>query len=95
MNIGFTDQWKDTPLNIGGQTKQTSIAWLMDILSPYIHYPLDGSVSKEKLIDQAKQMEKQQIELAWANGFISGFDIEKYGDNIKDPEQYYKETYGD
>lgn len=76
-------------------SQQTAVAWLMDILSPYIHYPSDGSVSKEKLIEQAKQMEKQQIELAWANGFIAGFEIEKYSHNIKDPEDYYKETYGD
>ena len=37
-----------------------------------------------RLLEQAKEMEKEQITDAWDNGFANGFDY---------AEQYYNETF--
>jgi len=72
--------------------KQTSIEWLVDQLKEYDFSPRDNTylieipvwIWKEK-VEQAKEMEKEQI-----------IDAYKYGnqsDVYFKPEQYYNETY--
>lgn len=72
------------------EKKQTAVEWLYQHLFPK---QLDG-FSKEEwnkidtAFDQAKQMEKEQIENAYWDG---GQDVPMIS---KQCEQYYNETYG-
>jgi hypothetical protein len=72
--------------------KQTAVEWLVNAIHVYIHESKDQYLLE--LLEQAKEMEKQQIIKACDAGFDDGCgfieDI-KY----KDGEQYYKETYQD
>jgi hypothetical protein len=65
----------------------TSVEWLIDKFD--IILPLDFNWDKlEKVFEQAKEMEKQQIIDACKNfGNFNGVDIDDY-------EQYYNEIYG-
>ncbi len=59
--------------------QETAVEWLIDQVEDFIGLiPVD-------VIDQAKEMEKQQILIAYDNGWETG--------SYK-PEQYYNETYG-
>lgn len=73
--------------------KQTAVDWLVSVLSkPY------GDEFISKIIEQAKEMEKQQHR----GSFNRGYDRCKWDNSVgsyydEDPkefEQYYNETYG-
>ena len=89
MNIGFTDQWKDTPLNIGGQTKQTAVEWLVEQIKSDQNQKALSANEWMEVIEQAKQMEKEQIMQAVYDSMGTNFDP-----NMGRAEQYYNETYG-
>lgn len=79
--------------------KQTAVEWLGNELSKYeIHNPISLSnwgILKQ-LLNQAKQMEKEQM-IEFGNKMQIVKDIDSDG-NIEfafNPEQYYKETYGE
>jgi hypothetical protein len=57
--------------------KETAIEWLLEELN-------NGRHLTNKLIEQAKEMEKQQI--------IDAYDV-TWDANIKDGKDYYKETF--
>jgi hypothetical protein len=59
--------------------KQTAVEWLEEIASK-------GFISPENF-EQAKEMEKQQMFDAYDDGNYA------YGMGIKEPEQYYNETF--
>ena len=66
--------------------QQTAVEWLYDQI------PLEWTIkgSAKKIFEQAKAMEKEQIETAYNAG-------REYGCNHDDPEtgeQYYNENYG-
>lgn len=61
----------------------TAVEWLENILHDFIH-PEHGA-EFAPFLEQAKAMEKQQILIAYDNGWETG--------SYK-PEQYYNETYG-
>jgi len=66
------------------EKKQTAVEWLIEVLwAPCQGIPSD-------IIDQAKQMEKEQITEAHLQGLYS--EIKMRGE--KQAEQYYNETYG-
>lgn len=69
--------------------KQTAVEWLLDILGSHIDYPYSD---KKEIIEQALQLEREQIEKAYIEGmeFIP-VDPNKY---TEDAEQYYTQTYG-
>ena len=46
-----------------------------------------------KDIEQAKAMEKKQIENSFADGFVEGMETQKSGEQILFPELYYNEIY--
>jgi len=73
------------------QVKQTAVDWLIEQLKkPYSDkYIMD-------VIEQAKEMEKEQIEDAYDIGFADAWDDARYDDEPKyaGSEQYYNETYG-
>jgi hypothetical protein len=66
-------------------SKQTALQWLEQEF-----VKLESTVGvygvMYELIEQAKQMEKEQIETAWHDGIMGG--------QCGDSEQYYNETYG-
>jgi hypothetical protein len=70
-------------------SKQTAVEWLVE----EIHKNLNWIPTH--MIEQAKQMEKEQIEDAWLNGMksemIAPFGINRYK---PEAEEYYNETYG-
>ena len=67
-------------MNIGVPRTQTAVEWLIEMISPYI-----TDEKSNPLIEQAKQMEKEQIIDAYNNGQqIPPFDW---------AEKYYNETY--
>ena len=64
--------------------KQTAVDWLVDNLH-YLH-----STKWDDIVEQAKEMEKEQIVDAWID---DRFPLDK--DWVKQcAEQYYNETYG-
>jgi hypothetical protein len=70
-------------------SKQTAVEWLKNQLKDVKYNPLEKngySNALDKLYDQAKEMERQQIVNA-----VDGFPLDK---RHLHGEQYYKETYG-
>jgi hypothetical protein len=66
---------------------KTAVEWLAEqMLHPKIFNPY---------IEQAKEMEKQQLFESWDNGFDNGNYYGKYNENceINCGEQYYNETF--
>jgi hypothetical protein len=69
--------------------KQTAVEWL------YERFLFAGYAAPAEWKEQAKEMEKEQIEEAHLNG-QSEWDIKALEDiNIKLANQYYNETYND
>jgi hypothetical protein len=72
------------------EKKQTAVEWL---ISQFEERGYDGIVL-ENVVEQAKQMEKEQIEDAWDDGQECEYQYHinsalKYNSNT-----YYNETYG-
>jgi hypothetical protein len=68
-------------------SKQTAVDWLQNEL--WSNYEFKSSKQKREFIEkieQAKAMEKEQIEDAWDDG-IDSF-------STRSAEQYFNETYG-
>ena len=69
------------------EKKQTAVELLEQQLKE--RYSLMNS---EPLFEQAKQMEKEQVEYAYQKGRFSGQTNWGYGNDVT-AEQFYKETY--
>jgi hypothetical protein len=68
-------------------SKQTAVEWLVKQLNEKIDFiPMDKWDEIRDIVQQAKAMEKEQIENAFENGMNAV--------NIHNLEQYYNETYG-
>jgi hypothetical protein len=69
--------------------KQTAVEWLIEQL-----YLSQGYESAIEILEQAKEMERQQIIDAYQNGGIHGqiFALTRET-NIENGEQYYNETF--
>jgi len=68
--------------------KQTAVEWLIEKLKNVEYNPLQKngySIAEERLYNQAKEMEKQQIIDAYDNGNRSFFE--------KSGKKYYNETF--
>ena len=61
--------------------KQTAVEWLFEMLNN----PKNDQVFAKKLLNKAKEMEKDQLMNSWVKGVIS--------DGNKTAEQYYNETF--
>ena len=66
-------------------SKQTAVEWLVEKLDQNFDYVADT------LIEQAKQMEKEQIKDAHLIGLITSMEMEA----TKQSEHYYNETFKD
>ena len=73
-------------------SKQTAVEWLVEKLEES-GIPL--MKDELEIIEQAKEMEKQQIIESWDNGFDNGNYYGKYNENceINCGKQYYNETF--
>ena len=70
------------------EQKQTAVEWLVDEL-------LNGKLLMPSLIEQAKEMEKQQIEKGYGVGHNDGCAYMTDGKTeYTTSEQYYNEEYG-
>lgn len=70
--------------------KQTAVEWLVGQITYSNEYGVvrssfDEMADLSEFIDQAKQMEREQIELAHTYGFI---------DPKRNPDEYYQDIYG-
>lgn len=74
------------------ENKQTALNWILERLSPYIHYPYAHSAGYdlEELIEQAKEMEKEQIMRAYLSGEVGEIYELK---NTLTAKQYYENNY--
>ena len=61
------------------ETQQSTVEWIEQEM-------LKGNLSMKQILEQAKEMEKQQIIDAWEDGHDSF--------STRNAEQYYNETYG-
>jgi hypothetical protein len=82
-------------------SKQTAVEWYNTQLNLYGDMAFNKAISlgqyhikKQELLDQAKQMEKEQIENAYQKGRFSGQTNWGYGNDVT-AEKYYNETYGE
>lgn len=78
--------------------KQTAVEWLQEQLQKGVDFnPLDKNSylnNVEKLFNQAKAMEKEQIEIAFEQGENNSVDYFIPEKGIKESEQYYNQEYG-
>jgi hypothetical protein len=70
------------------EKKQTAVEWLE------YRYKHNINLMEGDFI-QAKQMEKEQIEIAFAKSYLIGCEEVSYNDANKASENYYNETYGE
>jgi len=77
--------------------QQTAVDWLIKEIDS--QYPNINILWKQRMIEQAKQMHKEQTKSAYNKGYQDGEidsldlftgDVEYFND----AEQYYNETYG-
>jgi hypothetical protein len=74
--------------------KQTAVEWLVEQILPTISIRLSDTYIKE-LKDQAKAMEKEQMDKVSEDWFVEGCSHMKDNKRIYQSfEQYYNETYG-
>jgi hypothetical protein len=73
--------------------KQTVIDWLEQKIDGVVNcMPQGNRLLVKKVLRQAKEMEKQQIEEAWENGYDHGACVNTDEDKYHGT-QYYKENY--
>ena len=75
--------------------KQTAVEWLYERLERMIPRTISYNIDKRQYLQQAKEMEKEQIMNSFADGFVEGVETQKSGEQLLFPEQYYNETYGE
>ena len=74
--------------------KQTAVQWLVEQLTYENGFDarltsFNGDSNVSEIVEQAKQMEKEQIMEAWDDGCYQSSDFPKTSDS----EKYYNETY--
>jgi hypothetical protein len=79
--------------------QQTAVQWFLDQLIEHRIIIVNKTTYQVKykheiLLEQAKEMEKEQIENAFEQGENNSVDYFNPGNRIKESEQYYIETYG-
>ena len=70
--------------------RKTAVDWLIEKLDNNLD--INHSWRTRQYIEQAKQMEINELSLSFARGFMSGY-AQANGVQSMDFEQYYKETY--
>jgi hypothetical protein len=73
--------------------KQTAVEWLVETLNKKYGND-DFIITFINEIEQAKEMEKEQIIEAYQKGVIDGYGDSLDFSNCSDAENYYKQKYG-
>jgi hypothetical protein len=80
------------------QIKQTAVEWLVEELNQKIDFiPMDKWDMIRNIVQQAKEMEKEQIINSFDEGKSDGYKTAREWDEMiiwLSAEQYYNETYG-
>ena len=73
----------------------TSIEWLFNNLKELGYIPLAYSSHKmlDKLVEDAKEMHKQEIIDAWEDGQDSEYDYHINNERRENAMEYYQETF--
>jgi hypothetical protein len=77
-----------------------AVEWLIENLNHLemkksLYKPIDFRIKKQRIIDQAKEMDKEQKKHAYDWGETNGADgCNGDGATHENFEQYYQETYG-
>jgi hypothetical protein len=74
--------------------KQTAIDWLVEQVKSKENQKSFSILQWLKIIEKAKEMEKEQIEDAWDKRCSHGVVSQTWHIERKNGEQYYNETYG-
>jgi hypothetical protein len=78
--------------------KITAVDWLSEQIDEILPFSVDTEtgIKLYNVKEQAKQMEKEQIENAYEIGFADAWDDARYDDEptYGGAEQYYEQTYG-
>jgi 1,2-phenylacetyl-CoA epoxidase catalytic subunit len=76
--------------------QQTAVEWLWNQLPEILPFTVDTETAVKllKAYQQAKEMEKEQIEEAFANGVDDEYEWHINNVPRKNSETYYNETYG-
>ena len=69
--------------------QQTAVEWLHDELTKTWY----DKKSSEELLEQAKQMEKEQISKAWDDGNYQYFCSVRTNEDFDNGYEYYEEQY--
>lgn len=69
----------------------TAVEWLIEQLIPKAMATYDSTTYNA--IQQAKEMEKEQISKAWDDGDYAYFYSKETGRDFENGEQYYNEKY--
>jgi hypothetical protein len=74
-------------------SKQTAVEWLVENYLPLKRGIELGHEPTVKVVEQAKEMEKQQIQDAFANGVDYEYEYHINGLLSINSEQYYNESF--
>lgn len=74
--------------------KQTAVEWLVEQIKSDQNQKALSASEWMQVIEQAKQMEKEQISKAWDDGDYAYFYSKETSRDFDNGEQYYNETYG-
>jgi hypothetical protein len=75
------------------ERKQTAVEWFQEQIIKIVNGTCE--LSEIQIFDQAKQMEKEQIQDAWDKRCSYGVVSQTWRVETTNGEQYYKETYGE
>jgi hypothetical protein len=76
--------------------KQTAVEWLIEKLTNKQNGVFDGFpyLSVDEIYEQAKEMEKENIQIAFDDGDYNYHYSRKTGNDFENGEEYFKELYG-
>jgi hypothetical protein len=77
------------------RTMKTAVEWLHEQFKAGFNYNIEEGYEKrrDELFEEAKEMEQEQIEDAFANGVDDEYEYHINNQPRRNSEQYYKETF--
>ena len=77
------------------RTMKTAVEWLHEQFKAGFNYNIEEGYEKrrDELFEEAKEMEQEQIEDAFANGVDDEYEYHINNQPRTNSEQYYKETF--
>jgi hypothetical protein len=85
-SIAFFNEFYGNQISEKPMAQQTAAEWFTERITHMVHEAYDLELAD--LYEQAKEMEKEQIESAFSEGKFNGINMTEY-----ESEQYYTQTY--